>query len=317
MLVVLGTVFAAAAQAVPSSPTDESKVPHYFGPYPNWANSPMTTADAKVTITGDGAGATADATVGANGAITALNLTNPGHDYTNATVDIAGSGSGASATAIIRTTSSVTGIAVGAGGARYVKPSVAITGGGANPAATAHALGGVEAVTLDQASYPGYTFPTVDFDLPDDPNGIQAKGHAICAAPQTDCKPATAGGTVTVTGVALDSPGSGYTSAPGVAVLDGTQFDPVNHDPGKFTQATGQGTLKIDSIAIDTPGAGYTSKPTVDITDPNGTGASATATIDVGAIAQLNLTSAGSGYVTGTGIKKFEDSSARPHVPLG
>ena len=243
VLVVLGTVFAAAAQAVPSSPTDESKVPHYFGPYPNWANSPMTTADAKVTITdtGTGAGATADATVGANGAITALNLTNPGHDYTNATVDIAGSGSGASATAIIRTTSSVTGIAVGAGGAGYVKSSVAITGGGANSAATAHALGGVEAVTLNQAPYAGYTFPTVDFDLPDDPNGIQAKGHAVCAAPQTDCKPATAGGTVTVTGVVVDTPGSGYTSAPGVAVLDGTQFDPINHDPGRSRRRRGRG----------------------------------------------------------------------------
>ena len=28
--------------AMPMNPTDESKVPHYFGPYPNWANSPFT-----------------------------------------------------------------------------------------------------------------------------------------------------------------------------------------------------------------------------------------------------------------------------------
>ena len=35
----------------PISPTDESKVPHYFGPYPNWANSPQVLADAIVTIT--------------------------------------------------------------------------------------------------------------------------------------------------------------------------------------------------------------------------------------------------------------------------
>ena len=25
--------------ALPAGPTDETKVPHYFGPYPNWANS--------------------------------------------------------------------------------------------------------------------------------------------------------------------------------------------------------------------------------------------------------------------------------------
>ena len=42
-----GTVVAAAA---PISATDESKVPHYFGPYPNWANSPQVLADAIVKI---------------------------------------------------------------------------------------------------------------------------------------------------------------------------------------------------------------------------------------------------------------------------
>src|SRR5665647_135902 len=32
------------------SATDSSKVPHYFGPYPNWANSPQTLSDAIVTL---------------------------------------------------------------------------------------------------------------------------------------------------------------------------------------------------------------------------------------------------------------------------
>ena len=36
--------------AMPTSATDETKVPHYFGPYPNWANSPQVLADAIVTI---------------------------------------------------------------------------------------------------------------------------------------------------------------------------------------------------------------------------------------------------------------------------
>ena len=33
-----------------ASPVDQTKVPHYFGPYPNWANSPLTLPDATVTI---------------------------------------------------------------------------------------------------------------------------------------------------------------------------------------------------------------------------------------------------------------------------
>ena len=41
---------ATGATNLPNSPTDESKVPHYFGPYPNWANSPQVLADAVVTI---------------------------------------------------------------------------------------------------------------------------------------------------------------------------------------------------------------------------------------------------------------------------
>ena len=42
---------AVAEAAVPASATDETKVPHYFGPYHNWANSPQTLADAIVKIT--------------------------------------------------------------------------------------------------------------------------------------------------------------------------------------------------------------------------------------------------------------------------
>ena len=41
---------AVAASGAPADPVDESKVPHYFGPYPNWANSPLTVSDAAVSI---------------------------------------------------------------------------------------------------------------------------------------------------------------------------------------------------------------------------------------------------------------------------
>ncbi len=74
--------------AVPISPVDQTKVPHYFGPWPNWALSPLTMADVSVTIGGDGTGATATATVGALGAITGVTITDPGSGYTTATVDL-------------------------------------------------------------------------------------------------------------------------------------------------------------------------------------------------------------------------------------
>ena len=38
------------SDAAPTNPVDQTKVPHYFGPYPNWANSPLTLPDATVTI---------------------------------------------------------------------------------------------------------------------------------------------------------------------------------------------------------------------------------------------------------------------------
>ena len=106
------------AAAAPTIPTDESKVPHYFGPNPNWALSPFTVPDVTVTINGDGTGATAVATVGANGAVTGITITNPGSGYTAATVDITGAGTGATADAVVATSGVVTGITVEAAGRR-------------------------------------------------------------------------------------------------------------------------------------------------------------------------------------------------------
>lgn len=292
----------------PLSPTDETKVPHYFGPFPNWANSPFTLPDVKVDITGDGTGATATATVGAKGAITGITITNPGSGYSSATVTISGGGSLATASATVNPSGVVTAINVGAGGAGYVKPSVTISGGGATTDATAHAIGGVNAVTLISPGS-GYTFPTVSFDLPSDPNGLPAQAHVTCV--ETNCQPATAGGTVTITGVVVDSPGSGYTTAPNIAILDGTQFDPVAHNPSvnPLTSAIAATTLTIQSVVVDTFGAGYTSVPTTAISDLVGAGSNAIATAqtDIGAITAITITNPGSGYITTAGIKKFQD----------
>ena len=99
---------------------DPGGVPHYFGPYPNWANSPMPkgsianitvdsgglgyTATPVVTIEDvyfTGSGATATATV-IGDVITAITVTNPGTGYTAPVVIISdATGTGAAATAIL------------------------------------------------------------------------------------------------------------------------------------------------------------------------------------------------------------------------
>ena len=259
--------------------------------------------------TGAGAGAAATATVGANGVVTGLTITNPGSGYTTApTVAITGAGSGAAADAVVQSSGAVTRITVDAPGNGYSAPSAVISGGGASTDATAHVLGGVDDVSLGVQGA-GYKFPTVDFDLPDDPNGTVAQGHAVCAAPYPDCNLTVQTDFLTVIGVTVDDPGSGYLTAPGVVVRDGTLFDPINHGGDPFTAASATSTLKVLSVVVDTFGTGYTSDPSVAISDTlAGTGAHAIATTDFGAVTALNLTSGGSGYITPGGIKKFVDT---------
>jgi FtsP/CotA-like multicopper oxidase with cupredoxin domain len=474
------------------SPTDESKVPHYFGPYPNYANSPFTLPDVNVTINGDGGGAKATATVGANGAVTGITLTDAGSGYSTATVDITGTGSGATASATLNTSGAVTAVNVTLGGAGYVQPTVTFSGGGgtgnlvsvgnqlsartyatdyatppgtlgpvfvvvptsmpaagyvqsiqyfnqattgssptpsagnlfhayvlhatgtpsqysiawdsgeiivpaavdpvgdilsivvpnvavttgdaigfygegipvdtgagadvisypANPDpnnptngvapilgttitldgsdpnypllgqartysfaanvvdtsavlplvnATGTAFGGVDAVQLTNGGS-GYTMPTVDFDLPDDPNGVQATAHATFDTT-----------TGAVTGIIVDNPGSGYSAAPHVVIRDGTLYAPINGGTG----ATATTTLAIQSVQLNTFGSGYISVPSVSFGDAvgTGTGASATAVVSAGTIASVNLTAGGSGYLTQGGIKKFQDGLPKLCIP--
>lgn len=76
------------AQAMPASPTDETKVPHYFGPYPNWALSPLpaltpgacsvTTATACTTNTECPTGETCNGVTVAGGGIRKFVDTLPG-----------------------------------------------------------------------------------------------------------------------------------------------------------------------------------------------------------------------------------------------
>ena len=290
-----------AGAAAPASPTDELKVPHYFGPSPNWANSPMTIPDAQVVITGNGSGAEAVAIVGADGAVTGITVTNGGSGYSSAKVDIIGSGSGASAKATIIKKGAVVGITVNSFGSGYTAPTVSFSGGGSGGGASATAYGRVDQVTITDGGL-GYTFPTVDFDLPDRPGGIQAKGHAEMDANGT------------ITAVIVDSPGSGYSTAPGVAIINGTRFDPTALlEGGRFATATT--SLSITSIVVNTSGADYKTAPDVVISDPDGSGASATAALDNGVISAIDVTKPGSGYITPGGMRKFVDGLPMLCIP--
>ncbi len=296
-----------------------------------------------------GAGATATVAVGANGAITGITITDPGSGYTadpNVTINsAAGTNTSATAVAHITTSGIVTSINVDAPSAGYTAPIVNISGGGATTDATATAYGGVDVITLDVPGS-GYTFPTVEFDMPDGPNGVIAKAHAVCL--EDNYAPATAGATVTITGVSVDDPGSGYSAAPNVRIHNGTLYDPIacnpaaaaaarvemmkSKDKGRFAPdasaapdapsaevapaatavdcgAMARATLAVQSVTVNTYGAGYTSAPTVVIGDPIGftTQAHATAMVDVGGVTSIDITNPGSGYITGGGIKKFQD----------
>ena len=62
---------------------------------------------------------------------------------------------------------------------------------------------------------------------------------------------------------------------------------------------------------------GYTADPTVLISDTlgSGTGASATAFTDIGAVTAITITNPGAGYITTGGIKKFQDGLAHAVRP--
>lgn len=150
---------------------DPGGVPHYFGPYANWAYSPLPTGSvAIVTLTGggggysapvvdiadlygSGTGATATATVDpATGAITAITITNGGTGYTAPVVNITdATGTGATAEATI-------GGPLTGGIRKFVDKVAGLGPTGAN------LLGQYLPVAVpDQVSFPGPNPPASDY----------------------------------------------------------------------------------------------------------------------------------------------------------
>ena len=211
---------AVAVAGAPTSATDATKVPHYFGPWPNWANSPFTSSTGpgrhhRQRHRGRGRG---EGRPGHRG-IKSIDVTAPGHGYADGatTVTVTGGTTDATATATVLAGGSVVGFTVDTPGGGYSGFTVDVTGGG-GAARPRCASGGVDAVQVSDGGS-GYTMPTVDFDLPDDPAGHQARGHV---------DPADLDANGTVTKVIVDDPGSGYSTAPHVVIHNGTVMDPIS-----------------------------------------------------------------------------------------
>ena len=303
----LPLVNTSALGALPSGATDATVVPHYFGPWPNWALSPLTLTTAAVSIDGAGKDAAAVAQVDpVTGGIASISVTSPGHDYVQGTttVTIAGStGTAATAAATVSASGVVIGFTDVVTGAGYTSFDVGLAGGGGT-GATAIGSGGVDAIAITDGGS-GYVMPTVDVDLPDDPNGVQARAHIPMIANGDSVDGMDGNGTSTE--IVIDEPGSGYTTAPALSIRNGTQFDPINFPDGGGPAAA-KTTLKLTAVNVVDFGTGYTSAPSVTITDPVGTGdgASAAALTDVGAITEIAVNTPGDGYIT-PGMKKFVD----------
>jgi hypothetical protein len=305
----MAELVAAPAYAAPPpfSATDSTKVPHYFGPYPNWANSPQTLSDAIITLTatGPGSGGAAVATVNPNtGGVASIAVTDPGSGYLiPPTVTITSPGITPTAPAAAHATISpgvVTSINVAEAGFGFAAPKVTLTGGAPTTPAVAAASGGADSLTLNGGGS-GYTIqPIVHFSLPDAP---------YCSNPGETCVQPTATATMAngvVTGVSLLTPGSGYAHAPSIDIYDGAL-------PNAATPALVTATINASRVDITNGGAGYSSVPTVTITDsvaPFDKGATAVAKVAVlGAVTAITVDQAGAGYLT-PGLKKFVDTLA-------
>jgi len=228
------------------------------------------------------------------GGIAAVTITSPGSGYLIApTVTITSAvatPTPAAATAVI-SQGVIASIAVVESGFGFTAPTVDLSGGNPTTPATAIASGGVDFVTLTSGGN-GYAIqPIVEFSLPNLPGGSQATGTATMDA------------TGVVTAVDVVNPGSGYTSAPTVTILDGDQVNP--------TAATAEATIGVAQIDVTSGGQGYDSAPAVTISDTVGTpdkGATAAATVAVkGAVTSINITNPGAGYLT-PGLRKFVDT---------
>ncbi|MDD2754103.1 MAG: hypothetical protein PHS80_01115 [Methanothrix sp.] len=197
---------------------DPGGIPHYFGPYPNYANSPMPT-----------------------GSIASITVTNGGSGYVSPTIEISdvyGTGAGAAATATVAG-GVITGITVtpGSEGSGYTAPLVTIVDAAGTGATATATLGGTLAGGIKKFVD---TLPNLPQAIPDQVT-YPAGGKGYTSAPTIEINDGTGTGATatahltgdTVTSVTIDSGGSGYSANPTITFKGG----------GATTHAIGKATV--------------------------------------------------------------------------
>lgn len=120
-----------------------------------------------------------------------------------------------------------------------------------------------------------YGYPTVSISAPDLQGGVQATAVAVVSS--------ESGGYISE--IQITEPGSGYTSAPTVNIID-----PV---------PTGGYSNMLIYINVTNGGSGYTSNPTITVSGGGGSGAVVgDITIEDGVITEILVTNGGSGYTS-------------------
>ncbi len=251
-----------------------------------------STYPTAATSGGGGTGATLAVTAAK---VVGVTVTNAGTGYTTGPINVNFTPAGATGTADLKVVSTT----VTAPGSYTAIPTATITGNATLGTLTAKVVG--VTVTAPGSST---TYPTVTFS---------GSGGATATV-----------SSVTVVGVAVSTPGTGYTSVPTVAFsTSGSTTSAIATAsmgvssvivtaPGSYTSYPtasvdagfgGSGTtlsLKIQVVSVgvpSTPGSGYTTAPLVTFSGGGGTGAAASATINVTAVSVIF---GGGGYTTAT-----------------
>ena len=171
-------------------------------------------------------------------------------------------------------------------GEEYLEaPTVALSTGGTNFAGTAHlaTYGSISSIAIGYGGKEYTVSPSVSISG----TGSGFSGTTVLKSTGTFFTNKTS----TSTGasiIVLDNPGAGYTSAPTISAIGGTNFDAV-----AVLEATGS----IKSLSIDDAGSGYSAGDILPVDgDGNGGSVKVKEVDGAGAITKLSLLNAGSGY---------------------
>jgi len=229
-----------------------------------------------VTITGDGFGATATASIDAQGRVDNINITNQGQGYSNATISIAAPVSGTTATATADIRVHVASITVTDGGSAYLSGNTNVTIDGLLIGTSITYNKSIQSIILANGGSGYIGVPTISI-VSIDGNGSGATATATISNQ--------------VTGIVVVAQGQNYETAPTVAI----SAPPIGGTLAQATASVGNGTVK--SVTVIDGGTDYTASPNVVLSGGSATmPASITANISNGAVSSFTINNAGIGY---------------------